>query len=324
MRVIDAVEDFLAYLEVSKPSAHTVKAYRTDLVAVVDVVSQQTGVDAEGLEVSAFDLSTLRRAFALRSRDLAASSLARSHTTWNRFFRFLRSEGIVEVNPMDEIERARIPSSRPKSIDVPDVAARILAAAADPEPKARAVWPARDVAVVALLTTTGLRLAEVVSLDIGSFSGRSGERQLSVVGKGNKTRTIPVSDRLVDLIEGYLKERTERFEGHDLEDSSTPLLVHPVSGRRVTSRQIQYLVERLYRRSGLRSSVPEGALVHALRHTFAMDLLDHGATIIEVQRLLGHASLNTTRRYLDARPDELRNAVASLESVRALGDKGST
>ncbi len=321
MRVIDAVEDFLAYLEVSKPSPHTVKAYRTDLAAVVDVVGKQHEVEVSELEVSAFGLSTLRRAFASRSHDLAASSLARTHTTWNRFFRFLRSEGVVDVNPMDEIERARIPSSRPKSIDVPDVAARILAAAADPEPKARAVWPARDVVVVALLTTTGLRLAEVVSLDIGSFSGRSGERQLSVVGKGNKVRTIPLSDRLVELVEGYLGERAERFDDHDLDDASTPLLVHPVSGTRVTARQVQYLIERLYRRSGLRSSVPEGALVHALRHTFAMDLLDHGATIIEVQRLLGHASLNTTRRYLDARPDELRNAVAALESVRAL-DRG--
>lgn len=318
MRVEDAIDDFLTYFEVSKPSPHTVKAYRADLLAVLDVVARNLEVKTDEISVSQLDLSTLRRAFAVRSRDLAASSLARTHTTWNRFFRFLRSEGVVEVNPLDEIDRARIPTSRPKSIEGTDVATRILAAAADPDPKARAVWPARDVSVVGLLTTTGLRLAEVVSLDIGSFTGRAGERQLSVVGKGNKVRTIPISDRLIELIEGYLAERADRFDDHDLDDPTTPLLVHPLSGERVTDRQIQYLIERIYRRAGLRSAVPEGALVHALRHTFAMDLLDHGATIIEVQRLLGHASLNTTRRYLDARPDELRDAVRSLESVRAL------
>ncbi len=90
----------------------------------------------------------------------------------------------------------------------------------------------------------------------------------------------------------------------------------------MTARQVQYLIERLYRASGLRAKVPAGALVHALRHTFAMDLLDHGANIVEVQRLLGHESLNTTRRYLDARPHELRNAIASLASVHQLIDRG--
>ncbi len=104
--------------------------------------------------------------------------------------------------------------------------------------------------------------------------------------------------------------RPDRFPRHRLDRRTTPLFVHTHTGQRITTRQIQYLLERIYREAGIRAQVPDGALVHALRHPFAMDLLDHGASIVEVQATLGHESVATTRRYLTARPHQLREAVA--------------
>jgi site-specific recombinase XerD len=220
---------------------------------------------------------------------------------------------------MDEIEKPRTGTSRPKSIETPDLAVRLLETAASPPPANTSTrWPARDTAIIAVLISTGIRLAELVALNTSSITGQAGEYQLDVTGKGGKYRAIPVLDPLVQTIETYQAERRERFPNHRLDNRMTALFVHPTSGERVTARQIQYLIDRIYREAGMRGQVPTGALVHALRHTFAMDLLDHGASIIEVQTILGHESLATTRRYLTARPHHLRDAIISTSSSTAL------
>ena len=139
-----------------------------------------------------------------------------------------------------------------------------------------------------------------------------------MIGKGAKYRAIPLLDPLVDRINHYQAERKERFPKHRLDRRTTPLFVHPHTGDPITTRQVQYLLDRLYREAGLRAQVPQGALAHALRHTFAMDLLDHGASVVEVQTLLGHESIATTRRYLAARSHELHDAVTATTTSAAL------
>lgn len=106
----------------------------------------------------------------------------------------------------------------------------------------------------------------------------------------------------------YLATRRARFERGDLDHPATPLFVD-VRGRRLSVDQVKYLIERVYIRAGLRARVPSGALVHALRHTFATSALEAGADVVELQTLLGHASLDTTRRYLDASAEGLRQVV---------------
>ena len=153
--------------------------------------------------------------------------------------------------------------------------------------------------------STGIRLSELVDLHCESITGEPGAYQLDVTGKGAKYRAIPAMDGLVTRIDTYQTQRKERFPEHHLDRRTTPLFIHPHTGQRVTTRQVQYLLDRIYREAGIRAQIPDGALVHALRHTFAMDLLDHGASIVEVQTLLGHESVATTRRYLTARPHQL-------------------
>ncbi len=110
------------------------------------------------------------------------------------------------------------------------------------------------------------------------------------------------------MLEAYLATRRVRFERHDLDHPATPLFVD-VRGRGLSVDQVKYLIERLYVRAGLRARVPAGALVHALRHSFATSALEAGADVVELQTLLGHASLDTTRRYLDATAEGLREVV---------------
>lgn len=309
---------FVDSLRAAKKSPNTVDAYRRDLLAVANLVADSLDREVGDLQVADLDLHTLRRAFGVRAETSSAATVARTHSSWTKFFKFARVEGLVESSPMDDIEKAKVGGSKPKSIDVADLATKILDAAANPPTRSRGRWAARDKAVVATLMTTGVRLAELVDLDTSSVVGTDGVFQLDVVGKGSKYRAVPLLPQVRDLIETYLGERRERFPDHDLVNRGVPLFIQTTSGDRMSRRQIQYLLEALYREAGIRGQVPSGALVHALRHTFAMDLLDNGASIVEVQTLLGHESLATTRRYLTARPHELRDAVSATAAGRAI------
>jgi site-specific recombinase XerD len=139
------------------------------------------------------------------------------------------------------------------------------------------------------------------------------------VGKGGKARPIPIDPVLDRVLTAYQKERASRFPTHDLDHPATPLFVD-VRGRRLSVDQVRYLVDRLYVRAGIRAQVPTGALVHALRHTFATAALEAGADVVELQELLGHASLETTRRYLSATGQGLRHVIQAHPSQAALRD----
>lgn len=317
MRFVTAVEDFLVALSAAKPSAHTLSAYRRDLLGIAGRMAVLQEVELDELTVGALDKPALRRGFASWAGDHAKSSTIRAWSAWNAFFGFLVGDDLIEGNPMAGVAKPRSPTTAVKVIRGQDVTARLLATASTPDPSARHPWPERDTALVATLAVTGIRLGEAVSLSIGHLDGPPGERRLTVVGKGDKARAIPLYPALETVLDLYLASRCGRFPTHDLGRPTTPLLVHH-SGSRFTSRQVQYLVEKLYVRAGIRAQVPPGALVHALRHTFATAALQGGANVVEIQRLLGHASLDTTRRYLDATANELRDSLRAHPGHLAL------
>jgi integrase/recombinase XerC len=156
-----------------------------------------------------------------------------------------------------------------------------------------------------------------VALGMAAIAGPAGARRLEVTGKANKTRSIPIDSALEQVLAAYGASRAARFADHDLDHPSTALLVD-TQGRRLAAHQMRYLIERLYIRAGIRARIPAGAMVHALRHSFATDALQAGADIVELQALLGHASLDTTRRYLDASAEGLRDVIKGHPSQIAL------
>jgi integrase/recombinase XerC len=309
----EAVESFLYYLGASKPSPHTITAYRADLIGV--------GARIAPTELTLADLtrSPLRRAFSSWAGDHAASSVRRAHSSWTAFFRYLVSEDLIEGSPMEAVPKPRQPDDPVKSIrgNAFQIAARLLEAAGTVDPRARSQWPERDVAMIGLFVVTGIRLSEAINLTMRSIDGPPDQRRLTVVGKRNKTRTVPIWPALDETINLCHASRVARFPDCDLTNPAAPMFVD-VRGRKPKPSQVEYWIEQIYRRAGIRADVPPGALVHALRHTFAMGLIASGGTVLEAQQLLGHASLTTTQRYVTATAEGLRGATREHPAQAAL------
>jgi site-specific recombinase XerD len=314
----DAVDAWLVNLGASKPSPATLIAYRRDVEGIAGrlAVLEDLG-DLQDLKLSDLERSALRAAFSSWASDHAATSVRRAHSAWSNWFDFLVAEGVMDGNPMAAIPKPRAPVVLPRSIRARDAVGRLFQAAAEVDSRARHPWPARDLALIATFCVTGIREAEAAGLDVGSVTGEAGARRMEVHGKGGKVRPIPIGAALEAVLDAYQRERRDRFPKHDLNHPGTPLFVD-ARGRRMNVDQIRYLVEKLYVRAGIRAQVPAGALVHALRHTFATSALEAGADVVELQELLGHASLETTRRYLSATAQGLRHVIEAHPGQTAL------
>ncbi|MEO2164689.1 MAG: tyrosine-type recombinase/integrase [Acidimicrobiales bacterium] len=168
----------------------------------------------------------------------------------------------------------------------------------------RVRWPVRDQALIMLLMWGGLRVAEVCSLKVSSVlrKDENGQRMLRIIGKGKKMRLLPLSPTAEDFLDRYLEKREDIPE---VDLKKDPLLVD-INGKGLTANKVTYLMQLLYKDAKV--SAPEGALVHGLRHTAAIQLIGEGVSANEVQNWLGHSSLETTGRYTKVVAVELAKA----------------
>lgn len=314
----ELVDLFFATRRTLKDSPHTTAAYRSDLASIVDHLAAIHGTDAQTLDVSHLTLPAVREAFGRFADTHAKSSITRCWSTWNTFFNFLVADEIRDGNPMAAIPRPRLPRRSPKALKGEDTPEILLQTATTRNAHARHPWPERDLATLATLLLTGLRSAELLSLRVESVAGRAGERRITVTGKGDKTRTVPIEESLNDVIANYLASRRHRFPTPKLTARSA--LFVDWSGNPLQRGGLQYLVATTLRRAGLADRRPTGAMVHALRHTFATRLAEDGATASEIMHLLGHASLATSQTYIDATAAEQRTSAAANRTYRALAN----
>ncbi|MEE2052501.1 tyrosine-type recombinase/integrase [Nocardiopsis tropica] len=312
--VVEAVEQYLVARRAAKPSPHTVAAYRRDLLGVLACVGRVRGVDPGAVVWSDVDATVLRGAFAEFAAERAASSVLRAWSTWNGFFAFWVSERVVAGNPMSAVPRPRVRPSVPKPLMGEDTPERLLEALARGARKARDPWPERDLAVLALALLTGMRSAEMLSLRVESVGGRAGERRIRVVGKGGGERSLPIEVPLEVLLEAYLESRRARF---GVVRGADPLLVDN-RGEGLRRGGLQYLVKQCYRHAGVHDRVARGTLVHALRHTFATRLAEDGASVTEIMRLLGHASLSSSQAYIQVTDRAQREAAGANRTYGVL------
>lgn len=316
MRVLDAQQAFFAARRPRKDSPHTTDAYRRDLAGITALLVEEVGGGEEQLLVEDLTAAVLRSAFGAFADSHAKSSVLRAWSTWNQFFTFCVSDGLLAGNPMGAVARPKTPPLVPKPLRGEDTPERLLAAAAGGHRKARDPWPERDVLVIALGLVAGLRSAEMRTLSASSLVGRPGEMRLHVHGKGSRDRSIPVQPVMEKLISEYLESCRRRFP-HERFGRGAALL-RDRAGEPIGRGALEYLVKSCYRWAGLNDRVPVGANLHALRHTFATRLAEDGATASEIMALLGHASLATSQNYIEATGREQRAAVASNRTYRAL------
>ncbi len=319
-------DGFLNNLRAAKRSDHTIAGYRRDLYGVGGRIAdpQRRVSDAEALrrrvgalDVRELDVHALRAGFGSWADDHADSSQVRAWTVWNQFFNQLVGDDVLVRSPMRGLAKPKLPVTPPRSIQDRGATDLMLEVAATENPRAKLTkrWPERDLALVAIFSVTAIRLEEAAALDLESREGPQGQRRLQIKGKGRKERTIPIEAGLDALIDRYVASRVERHGAEAIEDSDSPLLVH-YDGTRLTRGRIQYVIDQIFKRADIRP--PKGARVHALRHTFATLAVENGIDVVELRDLLGHASLSTTSRYLDATGDRLREAVTAHPSQRAL------
>lgn len=265
-----------------RASPHTLRAYGDDVERFLAFLSDYRG--------SRVTLTTLRnlapgdvRAFLTRRRKegLGARGIQRAMAALRSFYKYLERENLADGAALRVVRSPKLPRTLPRPISEED-AGRAIAEAGENE----VPWiAARDAALVTLLYGTGLRISEALRLKRGDTPlGDS----LTVLGKGNKERVVPILDAVREAVSAYA----------DLVPFSAPKsapLFFSRQGKPMSARDAQGLLQRLRGRLGL----PSSATPHALRHSFATHLLKNGGDLRSVQELLGHASLSTTQKYTE-------------------------
>ena len=180
-----------------------------------------------------------------------------------------------------------------------------------PSPTTRNPWPERDEAMFALLIAGGLRISEVIGLEVGDCYLDDDPPRLRIRGKGNKIRVVPIPPEAVTRLLTYLASLDDRTK----RQAEDPLLIRP-DGRPMTRSAADYAIRGWFQRAG--RTPPRGALAHSFRHTYATMLIDNGASLPEVQQLLGHSDLATTQAYLGVTAKGLEDAALSNPARKLL------
>jgi integrase/recombinase XerC len=269
-------------------SPHTWAAYHRDVGDFAAFLSREFLGRPEGeIAAAEADVLAIRSYLAhLRSRGLSKTSVGRHLSALRTFFRFLSREGRASANPARAVATPRAGRSLPRTLSVEEAASVVEA-----RPDEGRSLSARDRALLELLYATGLRVSELVALDLSDVDLAS--RQLRTLGKGRKERIVPFGGKAREALKEYLAERRPAKSRKDAD-----AVFLNAQGGRLTDRSVRRILDRALRLAGL----TRHASPHALRHSFATHLLAAGADLRTIQELLGHSSLSTTQKYthLDA------------------------
>lgn len=276
----------------AKKSPATVKAYRSDLASFRRFLSAELGKSDNPEEVTLADMRLWINYEA--QRGLKAVSLARRESSLRAFFGFLRRRYGLEINPTANLRSPKVDKPLPAFVPQDEIGAIIDSYAADEN--SNVFEDVRNGLIVTMLYTTGLRASELVGLKDSDINVNSCE--LKVLGKRNKERMIPFGNELRTMIDSYRQLRDRVIPGV----SSGPFFVRP------NGEPIYYAIVYRAVREALESADVKASRrsPHTLRHSFATDMLNNGADLAAVQKLLGHASLATTQRYTHLSYRELK------------------
>ena len=287
------VAEWLEHLEKERQvSPHTVSAYRRDLESFVEFAARYYDGQWDWKTVDRLGL----RGFLgeMQRRGLAKRSAARSLSALRSFYRYLQAHHGFQVNPVKGTRIPKLDKRLPTHLEKGQTEA--LFGGAESAALTGDFGSLRDMAILELFYSSGLRLAELAGLDIADLDLLSD--QVKVRGKGRKERIVPVGSRASQVLRRYLERRREIAGARPADRRSVFINLR---GGRLTPRSIQRSMHRLF--DGINV---DGMRVHSLRHTFATHMLDAGADLRAVQELLGHASLSTTQIYTHTSVERLK------------------
>ncbi|MCV7057001.1 tyrosine-type recombinase/integrase [Mycolicibacterium gilvum] len=311
-------QQFLDHRQASKPSVHTMKAYRRDFIAIAKLLT-----DGEPIQLSPADITrdSMRTAFAAFAADHEAASIRRCWSTWNVLCTFLYTNELLAANPMQLVGRPKLKKPLPKAL--PRTAVEALLSAVTQESDGRRTdWNERDLALILTALLAGLRAEELRLVDVGDVRTLDdGSAVINVKGKGGKERNVPIEAALLAVIGTYMESRAGRFPQGKKRSStpkSTPVSGWPDSvplfvgrdGERMTRGTLQSRIKRAFKRAGPDARPVPGALVHGLRHTYATELATSNVSVYSLMKLLGHESMTTSQCYVTAAGIETRSAAA--------------
>lgn len=317
MRFEECVDAFIRYLQANRGlSENTLKAYRGDVEACLALFVRRGVTD-----LNEITLDDMRSWMAVESRHHARSSMARKTVAVRGFFSWCYGHGLVRTNQAATLMTPSIPDTLPAVLT--EVQAKQLMDTVDAEavdhdggvddggsaddgghmddggdgnPRRTHAEHLRNAAILELLYATGIRVAELVSLDMNDVDFAN--RTVKVIGKGNKQRVVPFGVPAMRALRAWVHGGRPVIAADDSADA----LFLGARGRRLNQRVAREVVHRMARDAGVPDISP-----HALRHSAATHMLDGGADLREVQELLGHASLKTTQRYTHVSIEQLKS-----------------
>ena len=285
-----AIDLFLDHIKVERGLArNTVLAYGADLAAFQAHAKQAGVVDITAVEQT----TVLGYLISLAEARASLRTQARRLVTLRRFFRHLRAERHVALDPTADLELPRIGRPLPVTLSEAEVI-RIVEAPVGADPRSL-----RDRAMLETLYATGLRVSELCALRLSDVDLQGG--YLLTFGKGRKQRLVPVGDRARDAISAYLKDGRGK---HDAGRGAPTLFLGP-RGRGLTRQGVWKLLLAWTRKAGIDRPISP----HKLRHSFATHLLENGADLRAVQAMLGHADIGTTQIYTHLSGKKLKETV---------------
>jgi len=286
------IDSFIHYLESEKNySPHTVAGYRRDLFHGVDFFAGALGKRDSDLMPPDLNARLMRSYLGdLFSSGLAKTSISRRLAAWRSFYRYLGREGLVERNPLKGVSSLKMDKRLPHFLFREECGA-LMESPRDGDP-----LTVRDRALLETLYASGIRVSELVGLDLAGVNLSGGE--VLVMGKGARERVAPLGKYAVGALTAYLGSARPQL----IKNSGEKALFLNHRGTRLTDRGVRQIIKKYVHRLGVQSTVSP----HTLRHTFATHLLDSGADLRSVQEMLGHKNLSTTQIYTHLTRERLR------------------
>ncbi len=294
MKVI--IKKYLKYLAVEKNSSpHTITSYENDLSSFLNFCAQQESMEIENVQVKSITRLTIRLWLGeLSEQGMAKSSISRKVAALRSFFKYCFKRGYIEKNPAHLLVVPKKDRTLPKIVNSADIERMMDSISLD------SASGRQDKALLELFYGTGIRLSELINLNQSQVDLQN--NQISVIGKGNKQRIVPLGKKAVKALKDHL-ETKEKLFGSQTDTDATKGIFHSAHGQRMYARNAQRIIEKyLTKHSEVTQKSP-----HVLRHSFATHMLDNGADIRIIKEFLGHANLAATQIYTHTSVERLKN-----------------